>query len=81
MRILNDEEMKALRPDVPMCQQTVFDCSGCSAQCGIVATAQHQADLKAFIGLLESHEFYDDFGGESAKIYRDSLVESLKGIE
>uniref|UniRef100_A0A6M3INN8 Uncharacterized protein n=1 Tax=viral metagenome TaxID=1070528 RepID=A0A6M3INN8_9ZZZZ len=49
MRVLNDEEMKVLRPDVPMCQQTVFDCSGCSAQCGLIAKAQHEKDLKDLI--------------------------------
>ena len=40
MILLTDEEMKALKPDVPMCTQTVFDCEGCSAQCGLTAKAQ-----------------------------------------
>ena len=37
---LTDDEMKALRPNVPNCQQPVFDCEGCSAQCGLTAKAQ-----------------------------------------
>ena len=40
MILLSDEEMKALRPDVPMCQQTVFDCEGCSGQCRVIARGQ-----------------------------------------
>ncbi len=37
---LIDEEMKALRPDVPACGQTVFECASCSGGCPIVAKAQ-----------------------------------------
>lgn len=38
--LLNDEEMKALRPDVPACGQTVFECDSCSGGCPLVAKAQ-----------------------------------------
>ena len=38
--LLTDEEMKALRPDVAQCTQDLFDCSGCSADCGLTAKAQ-----------------------------------------
>ena len=37
---LTDDEMKSLKPDVPNCRQPVFDCEGCSAQCGLTANAQ-----------------------------------------
>jgi len=71
IRILNDEELSVVL------KQWHTDHEGLV----LVATAQHQADLRAFIELLESHKFHDDYGGESAMIYRDSLVKTLKGIE
>ena len=38
--LLTDEQMKALRPDVPNCQQTVYGCDSCFVQCGLTAKAQ-----------------------------------------
>ncbi len=57
MILLSEEEMKALKPDVPMCTQTVFDCAGCSAQCGLTAKAQ----LKKVVEWLDEpcHEHSD----------------------
>ena len=39
--------------------------------------AQHQQDIRDFIKELEAYTFYDDFGGDSAKGFRDRLVEKL----
>ncbi len=37
---LTDAEMKCLRPDVPNCQQMLFGCDACSADCRLTAKAQ-----------------------------------------
>ena len=50
--LLSDEEMKALKPDVPMCEQTVFGCDGCSAECGLTARAQ----------LKKVKQYWHDYG-------------------
>ena len=76
--LLNDEEMKALRPDVPACGQTVFECDSCSGGCPLVAKAQ----LKKVVEYLDTLGFYDDWGGESGKAIRDSIKQTiLKELE
>ena len=42
------------------------------------AKAQRDADKKWMVELLESYTFYDDFGGDSAKDFRDRLVKQLE---
>lgn len=46
LQVLGDEKIKKLRPDVPMCQQTGFDCEGCSGGCRQVAQAQRDYDQR-----------------------------------
>jgi len=43
-------------------------------------TAQFKKDIKDVIEELETYTFYDDFGGDSAKGFRDRLVEKLKKL-
>ena len=40
--------------------------------------ARNKAQLKKVIDWLGTFKFYDDFGGESGSIFRDTLVEVLK---
>lgn len=47
---LTDKEMKALRPDIPACEQTVFGCDSCSGGCPIVAKAQLKKYSKFLLG-------------------------------
>ncbi len=66
MILLTEEEMKALRPDVPVCSQTVFDCEGCSARCGLTAKAQLKKDIESIEGMA-------DWG-----LYLSEILQALK---
>lgn len=83
MRVLNDEEIMAIflthfakqygEEAAKELQEQLPDCNYAKT----VAKAQHRQDLKDFIEWLETFEFYDDFGGECGKAFRDMLVAIL----
>ena len=46
-----------------------------------VAAKQHQADLKAFIEMIESNPFYREWSGVESKIHCDFLLYNLRQKE
>jgi len=80
MRVLNDEEIaKAIDNIIGKEWRAGWEISECiEDEEREIAKAQHQLDIEEFIKELESHSFYDDFGGDSAKSYRDRLIEKLR---
>uniref|UniRef100_A0A6M3KLW7 Uncharacterized protein n=1 Tax=viral metagenome TaxID=1070528 RepID=A0A6M3KLW7_9ZZZZ len=82
MRILTDEEIVKLL-DISV-EYDYIDYTNCETVSTVdirpALKAQHKQDIKDFIELLEAYRFYDDFGGDSAKGFRDRLVETLQKL-
>ena len=57
---LTDKEMKALKPGVPNCDQIVFGCEHCSAQCGQTANAQLKKIIDEIEDMANDGEFLSD---------------------
>jgi len=74
MRVLNDEDIKSLSWNRERNMDGYLD------NCERIAKAQFQSDIKGFIKLLGEAEFFNDWGGDSAKAYRDGLVITLKEL-
>ena len=78
---LTDKEMKALRPDVPACGQTVFECAACSGGCPIVAKAQLKKVVEwgneVCVG-RENHPGYDNVLRRACSHCWQALLEEVK---
>jgi hypothetical protein len=79
--LLTDEEMKATKPDVPMCEVKEVDCDSCSGRCRGIARAQllkchlHQSAHDAQVRRETAGKIFDVYDG-----YTKALGDEINDI-